>query len=263
MKISIGKVHFNVEPGENAPFWQLVSDGAWETATYTSLKALITPETTVLDIGAWIGPTVLYSAQLAKKVYAFEPDPIAHALLTKNKAANADQPWTENLELIEKGISAETGPRNFGSRAGGGDSMSSFLFEGEDTSWEIQTISLPDFLKEHKLETTKILIKMDIEGGEYEVIPKLKGLLQNDNISVMLSLHRRFLRKSLKQKHAGKGVILQTLLARIELVKMHRAVMSAFGTRHISLANGQKVNVRARLLKLALFGRFPAELVIK
>ena len=41
-----------------------------------------------IDIGAWIGPTVLYCANIYKKVIALEPDPIALSRLKKNISAS-------------------------------------------------------------------------------------------------------------------------------------------------------------------------------
>lgn len=51
-------------------------------------------ENTYIDIGAWIGPTVLYGACVSKHVYAIEPDPAAVSQLKKNsgKAFGIENP---------------------------------------------------------------------------------------------------------------------------------------------------------------------------
>ena len=62
-------------------FWK---NKSWERNTHKIFDKFLDSNHSYIDIGAWIGPTVLYGAQIAKKVYAIEPDPIAFKELEKN-----------------------------------------------------------------------------------------------------------------------------------------------------------------------------------
>ena len=67
-QITVNNKSFFVDSTDYEYFWPAVNDGTWETDTYRIFDENIDNETLVIDIGAWVGPTVLYSAQLAKKM---------------------------------------------------------------------------------------------------------------------------------------------------------------------------------------------------
>ena len=60
----------------------------WEVHTHKILEKFLDSNHSFIDIGAFIGPTTLYGAFIAKKVYAIEPDPIAFNELKKNVLLN-------------------------------------------------------------------------------------------------------------------------------------------------------------------------------
>ena len=69
-------------------FWQLFNANCWEVPTFSILDTFLNEESNYLDIGAWIGPTVLYASKIAKQCYAIEPDPYASFLLQANLSLN-------------------------------------------------------------------------------------------------------------------------------------------------------------------------------
>ncbi len=76
-------------PERHRDFWNKFSE--WEPWNQRALRAFVTSESVVFDIGAWVGPISLLSAALgAKKVFAFEPDPDAYRMLEKNVRANLE-----------------------------------------------------------------------------------------------------------------------------------------------------------------------------
>lgn len=86
--IRIRNASFSVVDGPQFPFWGRVSSGHWEPGTFAAIESQLTPETTVLDFGAWIGPVTLFAASQAKQVISFEPDPVAAKELRTNIALN-------------------------------------------------------------------------------------------------------------------------------------------------------------------------------
>jgi FkbM family methyltransferase len=123
----------------------------------------------ILDVGAHIGIFALYVRTLNPLVLilALEPEADNFALLKNNLEAND----IKNIRLFKAALSGKTGPRPLLLEA---DSINHHLEEeissgaGHRKSEQVKTFSLPDFLTESGIEKVG-LVKLDIEGGEYEV----------------------------------------------------------------------------------------------
>src|SRR5262245_62069367 len=83
-RMRVADVVFNVVAGQRQGYWDRVAAGDWEPQTLRAIRRFLVPGTDCIDIGAWIGPTVLYEACIAGRVHAFEPDPVAYAELAAN-----------------------------------------------------------------------------------------------------------------------------------------------------------------------------------
>ena len=177
--VRIGEVAFNVRAEATLrPYWDRVSAGGWEPQTFAVFRRFLAPATSLVDIGAWIGPTALYGARLGARAHAIEPDPAALAELTANVAANPD--LQGRIVLHSLCIAPDAGPARL--YAGGmygrpdsrfGDSMSGLVPTGDGTgqaSHEVEGVRLADFMAAQAIDDCG-LIKMDVEGGEYRLIP--------------------------------------------------------------------------------------------
>lgn len=167
-------------------FWRYKS---WERNTYRIFDTFIDKHHSYIDIGAFIGSTVLYGAQISKKTYALEPDPIAFRELKKNVELNTD--FKERIEIYRQCINDYTGEVRFGNMGCGGDTMSGLRFADSKTSWTVDGITFDDFIKDHHI-TDCNFIKMDIEGGEVTVLPTMKQYLQDHKPVLYLSMHPPF-----------------------------------------------------------------------
>jgi len=186
-----------------------IQDGSWEDYTFTILDRFSDKSKVYLDIGAWIGPTVLYASQKYKKVYGFEPDPVALKHLKINLSANN----FENVTIIDKGLSNKSGTIKFGGNGELGNSESTmlvndteFLEDGGEKQYgnetyrssdivEVPMTTINDFIKEYNVDMTDIaLVKMDIEGGESVVVPAMKNVLETYKPPFYISLHWVFLK---------------------------------------------------------------------
>lgn len=186
MQVKKGSINFNVEDGPFDNFWKSVSDNNWEPKTFDILRRFLDKEHSYVDIGAWIGPTVLYAAHIAKKCYAFEPDRVAFDLLKKNLELN---PQLKNVTALPLAIADATGKRKLGTYSNFGDSMSSYLWEKD--AEEVDTVSLPEafhVFSEYDIDNCN-LIKVDIEGGEFLLLPAARDFLRSSKASLYLSLH--------------------------------------------------------------------------
>ena len=252
--ISVGNLDFNVHPLNQPDFWNLVNKGDWEPETYAVFDQFIDKNTVFLDVGAWIGSTSLYGAQLAAETHAFEPDPIAFAELESNLDTNNDSAWSEKLHLYQKALATQTGTIHLGSKNGGGDSMSSVLFADEDQSWKVETIDLDNFLEIHDLKSRSLFLKIDIEGGEYDLIPTLKTSLKETNSSLLLSLHPEFLLGSIREHTNGRFKEFKT---RLEFYSKHKRLFKSLPFSKLTHTDGRPFKLKKQLVKAFILGNFP------
>ena len=179
--------------------WDALENGEEEPATFQMMESLINKDTTVIEVGAWIGTMALYEARLGKIVYAFEADPVALKSLQNNVAQNPDM---ENIRVVGKVVSESSGRQKLYSEHSGNNSASSIYKVDGKTVWEIEAVNLDDFIVEQGIEGP-IFLNVDIEGGEYAVLPALKIFSMNQKIQMCLSLHPHLLAQSVE----GNGLL--------------------------------------------------------
>ncbi len=184
---SLNGLPFRLDP-YHSKFWRKASAGKWEPETFAVLDAHLDAQHDYLDIGAWIGPTVLYGAARARRVYCFEPDPVAFRYLAWNLELNAVQ----NVSAFSAALSQGVGIARMASFGGeAGDSMSSLLHDGAHGS-DVVTLGWEDFAAAADLSRVS-LVKMDIEGAEFDVLPSLLPWLKAQRPALYLSTHAPFL----------------------------------------------------------------------
>lgn len=179
MHVVRGKDEFTVMEGHDW-FWKQFADGTWEPSTFRIFDKFLTPESTMLDIGAWIGPTALYAAKRVKKIFAFEPDAVAFVRLCQNIDLNK----AENIIPYPVAVSSEWGGIPFGPKTGYGDSMSSQIW-AKNSNVKVPAVSLSSLIDGVKPD----FIKIDIEGGEKFIFENSVRALSEHCPTIHLSLH--------------------------------------------------------------------------
>jgi FkbM family methyltransferase len=193
--VRIGPIQFEVcNTDRYQRFWDRIDRGVWEPEIFAVFDRFLRPDRSCLDIGAWIGPTTLYAAGRARKVYALEPDPIARRELEQNVLLNPSlasritvsgyciAPVTGGVQLYAGGMYAEGGSAL-------GDSMTSFV--GSDGSVEsilADGITLGDFERLHEIDDCDF-IKMDIEGGEFAILTSHREYWRRVHPTLHVSFH--------------------------------------------------------------------------
>ena len=187
MLITKKSITYEIEPGfsihDTGDYWNLVNAGRWEPETFDIMQKYLSKGYSYVDIGAWVGPTVLFGAQLAKKCYAIEADPVAYAGLVKNLSLN---PGITNVNLANVAISSATGFAEIGTKITPGDGMSSLLWSLD--AWTVPAFTLKDFFEQNKIHDCNF-IKMDIEGGEFFVLKACREFFAEFQPTLYLSLH--------------------------------------------------------------------------
>ncbi|HYF03213.1 MAG TPA: FkbM family methyltransferase [Patescibacteria group bacterium] len=129
-----------------------------------------------LDIGAHIGKWSIVAGRTAKKAYAFEPTPEPYKYLLQNISLNG---LTGKVVPVNKGVSSSRGEMTF-EISPTNSSMSKIVQASTDApTLTIPTTSIDEFLKEENIAFSDIeLVKIDVEGHEFEVLKGMKHLLQ-------------------------------------------------------------------------------------
>ncbi len=178
---------FRLDP-YHSKFWRRASEGRWEPETFAVLDKHLSKDSDYLDIGSWIGPTVLYGARKARRVWCFEPDPVAYRHLAWNLELND----IRNVSAFGVALSDGFGVARMASAHGEpGDSTTSLLNDAENGT-DALTISWDQFAGTADLSRVS-LVKMDIEGAEFAVLPALLDWLKKQRPALLLSTHGPYL----------------------------------------------------------------------
>jgi FkbM family methyltransferase len=193
MEVRIGSAAVEVAPRRKR-FWNKVQEKRWEQATIAAISDLIGPGAVFIDIGAWIGPTTMLAAHRGAEVHAYEPDPVALVELKANLALNPD--LLKRTHVHPVALSNHDGDAPIGSKHLG-DSETSLLKRGGETT----IVPTMDAARAAEIDHFRraTLVKMDIEGGEYLVIPRMTGYLRAHEPVLILSTHSKFMRQRYAQ----------------------------------------------------------------
>ena len=74
--------------------------------------------------------------------------------------------------------------------------MSSTILPDPKTVWTVETIT-PREISAMLPKQSEIFVKMDIEGGEYDLIPAARALWDRRNLTLLVQTHQNVLRSKL------------------------------------------------------------------
>lgn len=183
----------NTAEDKNLDFWKNTFP-TWEEETFKVFDFYLDKEKIFIDIGGWIGTTCLYASRNSKHVYVVEADRESFKSLEKNIDVNS-----RNITAIHKAIYNKDneyisfGANQFFETSNLNESTSQ-IQKLEDTSnpnsYKIQTITVSTLLKQYLNDSDKIsLIKVDIEGGEENILEELLELRYSRTIPMYISFH--------------------------------------------------------------------------
>lgn len=183
---------FYVDPVSG--FGALLALGPYEPELAAALRSLLGPGGSFVDVGANEGYFSVIASKLvgaSGRVLAVEPQRRLRTILEKNFELNA----VANVEIAEVAISDRRGSAtlhlspdtNTGSTA-----LEQTTRYATQTA-SIETCTLEEFLATHELERVD-LMKMDIEGFEYEAILGSPEVFRKHRVRALaLELHGRML----------------------------------------------------------------------
>jgi FkbM family methyltransferase len=173
-----------VDPPSFPGFWHLLADGKWEPHPINVIETTVRPESVFVDIGGWIGPTALVAAAFGGIVHSFEPDPAALKAFRRHLALNPE--LADRIHLHDYALGGSNGTATISAPALG-DSRSSFKrTKGEHT--QVQVRAAGEIAMEPWFENAA-LVKVDVEGGEYDLMRHLAPGLRKRRPPLLLSTH--------------------------------------------------------------------------
>ena len=156
----------------------------WEIDTYKNINKFFNQDKIFIDIGAWIGPIVLYAAKYNKMCYAVEPDPIAYRELQANILLNKfNNVYTHNVAISDK----------IGYTTMGSDTLGNSMTKlgHQHNQFITKTTTISNFLLENNINKNDIgIIKIDVEGAEVNILSD--EVFNDTEIPVHLSVHTPF-----------------------------------------------------------------------
>lgn len=157
------------------------------------LKSFIKEDDVIIEIGANIGYYVLLENKIAKKgkIFALEPMPFSRKLLTMNIKLNN----MENVEIYPFAIGDQNKEQNFYIYKE--INISSFYLNPAGklvSTKKVRTITLDNFVEQYMGGTLPTVLRMDIEGFEYNVIKGAMNTIKNCNkLRIFMEIHPHIL----------------------------------------------------------------------
>lgn len=159
------------------------------------IKRYLPPDGIFIDIGANIGSFTLVAARIATRgeVHAFEPSDHHFSRLSRNVALN----HFENVALNKKGLDDKTGyatlflPKLNGemNNSGAASLYTSADASSTQVTEEVELILLDDYVRTNGIDRID-LIKIDIEGAEFNALKGSIETLQRFRPIVLMELDR-------------------------------------------------------------------------
>ncbi len=151
-----------------------------EDSTLQFLDAALPACSRMIDVGAGFGFTTLYAAASVLEVIGFEPSPGNFAVLSKNVARNAE--LALRVRLFSYGLADHDGEAAFYAGTPHDEDASMFATVERDV---LQRVPMDTMVTLRNADTvlrvvgcdSTTLLKIDIAGTEYRVLPAIADLL--------------------------------------------------------------------------------------
>lgn len=175
-------------PGES-DYWR----GRREASTHEALLASVRAGAVVYDIGAHIGTVALGSARLVGetgRVVAFEADPDTVASLRASARRNRLE---ARIQVVQAAVWSSTSPAISFRRGSTRLSHGGVDAGGLAPSWaDGPSITVPAITLDHFVNSggpPPGLIKIDVEGGEFEVLRGASTLISRNRPLIIVEVH--------------------------------------------------------------------------
>ncbi|CAE7898549.1 unnamed protein product, partial [Symbiodinium necroappetens] len=159
---------------------------AWEPLTFRIFQRFATGQI-VLDVGAWVGATVIWEANVAEHVFAIEPTPVSGCQLLANLNVNPPR-VSRRVTLIRGALHNETGSVVILNRR---EDSNNRIYAGpaRPLMTSVPSFTIEALLLKYPRLRRVSFIKIDTEGHERVLVPAMRSFLKKQKPVVLVSLH--------------------------------------------------------------------------
>ena len=142
-------------PADLATVGEVLVDDLYDVADVDDARVIV-------DLGSHIGTSIVFFRQRhpGAEIHGFEPDPESFGALQANVGA------LEGVTIDPRAVAAGRGEAVFHSSA---NSLASSLVAGDGQAVRVRTVGLDGIIEELALDRIDLL-KLDVEGAEYDVL---------------------------------------------------------------------------------------------
>jgi len=150
----------------------------------------------ILDGGGFVGDSAMVFTEYApKKVYVFEPNPDTLPVLKQTLVENAVVLGNRKdlIEIVPLALGKSKGTLTFhsnGEADGGATTTSSHTSRMKTNTYQVDMISIDEFAGARALDVG--LIKLDVEGVEYDTILGAKDTIIKQKPLLLISIYHKF-----------------------------------------------------------------------
>jgi FkbM family methyltransferase len=184
---------FSSPQKKNLSRWMLKNLKPWDLSTINLINNLLANDKSIfIDCGVNYGA---YSIPISKKkinstIVCFDPSKKALNDLKKNIKLNN----SKNIEYYNYGISDTISKSSFSDDISDFKNSGEYSFIKSKSSYRVETTTLDVFFKNFNFKIYKIIIiKLDIEGYEFNALMGMEKILRKDNVVVFFELSRMML----------------------------------------------------------------------
>ncbi|CAE7265680.1 unnamed protein product [Symbiodinium sp. CCMP2592] len=158
----------------------------WEPLTFRIFQRFATGQI-VLDVGAWVGATAIWEANVAEHVFAVEPTPVSGCQLLANLNVNPPR-VSRRVTLIRGALHNETGSVVILNRK---EDSNNRIYAGpaRPLMTSVPSFTIEALLLKYPRLRRVSFIKIDTEGHERVLIPAMRSFLKKQKPVVLVSLH--------------------------------------------------------------------------
>ncbi len=171
----------------------ILKEGSYEGNLLTLADRFIREKTIIVDVGANVGFESLYFAKKYPDnlVFSYEPASFAFECLNRSKEIN----HCDNLKIFKLGVGDKSGPLEINAPTQNSYNKGLAAIDDNfdlDDSFVKETIEIVT-LDEHIKENQKIsLIKIDVQGYEYQVLKGAVGLIEKNKPVIIFEHFDRY-----------------------------------------------------------------------
>lgn len=183
LKLSLAKINLNL--GNFIDYWIYV-DESYEEKWLKKAQKLVKGKV-FIDVGSHIGIYPLSLYKTTSFIYAFEPEERNYEKLLHNLEINE----IKNVKVLRKAVFCED------------EKVVKLYINNNDTGWhslsikysnniqKVTSVTLDNFINKNNIKNIG-LIKIDIEGGEYNAIKGLQNTLKKFHPNLLVEFNKPF-----------------------------------------------------------------------